>query len=675
MWISIFLLVSIVHCSSSRSFTIDWENDVFLKDGKPFRYISGSFHYFRVPRVYWKDRMTKMRAAGLNTLQTYVAWNMHEAQEGKYNFNGSSDLASFIQMAQSAGLLVIVRAGPYICAEWDLGGFPPWLLRNYTTARLRSSLDKGYIAAVDRWMSVLLPILKPLLYVNGGPIIAVQIENEYGSYFTCDHQYMTHLQAVFEEHLGKDVILFTTDGFNDRMLECGSLPTLFTTVDFGAGVDPAVPFSHLRKYQPKGPLVNSEFYPGWLDHWAERHQTREAAAIGLYLDKILAMNASVNLYMFEGGTSFGFMNGANGYQDSRKYQPQPTSYDYDAPLTEAGDPTTKYFVIMETIAKYATVPPGPVPVPTKKYAYGKVMMSKLSSIFDVLKYLTPLGPVNSTDTLTMEQIGLNYGFMLYRTKIPFSGAAVNISIPGLRDRGIVFVNQVRQATLIRVNGKTSATIKVEAGAFLDILVENMGRINYGPHLQDPKGILGDVTLNNEVLKHWMMYPLHFDEVVGDTKRLHTAVNDHEASVQIPSFYTGHIPPAPDGIPKDTFLKLPGWFKGQAFVNGFNIGRYWPVVGPQITLYVPENVLRPGKEEKSELVLLELDNAPCESPENCFVEFVDKPEINGAVHPMEKEKMATKEVELNKDWTSKYRDFLPRNAKTKQQTIDLLKSWP
>lgn len=614
-----------------------------------------------------------MRAAGLNALQTYVAWNMHEAQEGQYDFNGNNDLVSFIQMAQSSGLLVIVRAGPYICAEWDLGGFPPWLLRNYTKARLRSFSDKGYIAAVDRWMSVLLPKLKPLLYANGGPIIAVQLENEYGSYFTCDHQYMSHLQDVFEQHLGKDVILFTTDGFNDRMLECGSLPSLFTTVDFGAGIDPSVAFSQLRKYQPKGPLVNSEFYPGWLDHWAEGHQKREAASIGLYLDKILAVNASVNLYMFEGGTNFGFMNGANGYQDSRKFQPQPTSYDYDAPLTEAGDPTTKYFLIMETIAKYAAVPPGPVPPATKKFAYGKVMMTQVSTIFDLLKHLTPSGPVMCRNTLSMEQIGQNYGFTLYRTTIPLSGSAVNISIPGLRDRGIVFVNQVRQATLIRVGGKTNATFKVKTGATLDILVENMGRINYGLHLQDPKGILGDVTLDNVVLRNWKIYPLHLDQVVGIKKSPHAAVKNDEAGVQIPTFYTGNIPPAPDGIPKDTFLNLPGWFKGQAFVNGFNIGRYWPVVGPQITLFVPASTLLPGK-ENSKLVLLELDNAPCISREECFVEFLETPDINGPVSPMTREKIMSGEVKLQEDWTSKYRDFLPWYTKTKQQALDLLKDW-
>ncbi|CAH3124647.1 unnamed protein product [Pocillopora meandrina] len=602
-------------CTLRRSFKIASKGDQFLKDGKPFRFISGDMHYFRITRCHWRDRFTKIKYAGLNAVATYVAWNMHEAQEGKYDFEGNNDLVGFIQMAQSVGLLVIVRAGPYICAEWDL------------------------------------------------------VENEYGSYFTCDHQYMSHLQEVFEQHLGKDVILFTNDGANDKMLECGSLPSLFTTVDFGPGVDPAVPFNLLRKYQPNGPLVNSEFYPGWLDHWAEQHQTRNAAEFAIYLDKILALNASVNMYMFEGGTNFGFMNGANGYQDSRVFQPQPTSYDYDAPLTEAGDPTTKYFVIMETIAKYTTVPPGPVPPPTQKFAYGKVNMTKISSIFDALHFLTRSGPVSRNDTLSMEQIGQNYGFILYRTIIPVSGPAADLGIPGLRDRGIVFVNQVRQATLIRVGGKTNATIEVKEGATLDILVENMGRVNYGPHLQDPKGILGNVTLNGAVLRNWTIYPLHLDDFVGRKKSSLIKLKS-KSSVQIPSFYHGNIPPAPEGIPMDTFLKLPGWFKGQAFVNGFNIGRYWPVVGPQITLYVPASILNSGK-EVTEVVLLELDNAPCEDPKGCFVDFVETPVIDGPVRPMTSKQILPDAV--YDDWTAKYKDFLPSYVKTKKQVLDILSS--
>ncbi|XP_068739243.1 beta-galactosidase-like [Montipora capricornis] len=650
---AIFLLLSVVHLSFPRSFSIDWENDVFLKDGKPFRYISGSFHYFRVPKPYWEDRMKKMKSAGLNTLQTYVAWNLHEGKEGVYNFTGDNDLEGFINMAQSAGLLVIVRAGPYICAEWDLGGLPPWLLRNYTTAKFRSSTDKVYLAAVDRWMSVLLPRLRPLLYANGGPIIAVQVENEYGSYFTCDHQYMSHLQATFEKHLGKDVILFTTDGgFSEKLLECGSLPSLFTTIDFGAGSDPAKAFALLRKYQPNGPLVNSEFYPGWLDHWGGKHQMRNTADVAKYLDMILAMNASVNMYMFEGGTNFGFMNGANGNADSSVYEPQPTSYDYDAPLTEAGDPTTKYFVIMETIAKYAPVPAGPVPPATQKYAYGKVMMSKSFSLFEVLANLSSSGPIVSNDTLTMEQIGQNYGFILYRTKIPhsISGATASISIPGLRDRGVVFVDQVRKATLIRVGGKTNASINITPGGTLDILVENMGRINYGPHLQDPKGIIGNVTLGEVVLRNWLMYPLDFDPMMTAAMPMYDDVGGEELDNHIPAFYSGIIPPTPDGIPRDTFLKLPGWFKGQAYVNGFNIGRYWPVVGPQITLYVPASALyRVGYNMNSYLVLFEVDNAPCQSIEECYVEFLDRPLINGPVYPLKGE------IKLFRDWTAKYAD--------------------
>lgn len=326
---------------------------------------------------------------------------------------------------------------------------------------------------------------------------------------------------------------------------------------------------------------------------------------------------------------------------------------------------------METIGKYATVPPGPLPLPTRKFAYGKVNMTKISSVFDVLHFLTPSGPVLRNDTLSMEQIGLNYGFILYRTVIPLSGPTANIRIPGLRDRGIVFVNQVRQVTLIRVGGKTNATIEVKEGATLDILVENMGRINYGPHLQDPKGILGNVTLNSVVLRNWTIYPLHLDDFVGGKKSSLTKLNG-KSSVQIPSFYSGNIPPSPDGIPMDTFLKLPGWFKGQAFVNGFNIGRYWPDVGPQVTLYVPASILNSGK-AVTEVVLLELDNAPCEDSKDCFVDFVGTPEINGPVRPMTTKQIVPESDKVYDDWTAKYKDFLPSYAKTKKQIFDVLNS--
>ena len=637
-WVFLLLFFSVLRQCESRSFVIDYENDCFLKDGEPFRYISGSFHYFRVPRFYWKDRLMKMKAGGLNAVQTYVAWNIHEPVQGQYNFDGDADIVSFIELANSLGLLVIVRAGPYICAEWDFGGFPAWLLKD-TSISLRSTKSKEYIMAVESWMSVLLPQLQPLLYANGGPIISVQVENEYGSFPACDHAYMSLLAELFRNYLGNDVILFTVDGDAESYLKCGSVSSLYATVDFGPGSDPESAFAVMRKFSPNGPLVNTEFYAGWLDHWGEQHQTRSATPIADTLDKILSMNASVNIYMYEGGTNFGFMNGAQ--YSSAGLQPNPTSYDYDAPLTEAGDTTTKFLILRQTISKHEAIPVIPIPANTTKVAYGKVQMTQMSTFLEVLpKLAAPEGPVNATFPLTMEQIGQNYGFVLYRTEIPkaFSQSTVTLTITSLvRDRAIIYVGRIRQATMYRSPNQTSVTLHIGEILQLDILVENAGRINYGASIHDPKGIVGNVTINGNTLVNWQIYPINLTNVISDQMSLlpngnGNVLDPFALDNFAPSFFHGQIPPNPHGNASDTFLQLPGWSKGQAFVNGFNLGRYWPVVGPQETLFVPASVLSPGQQPSS-LVLFELDGAPCEFPGNCFVEFVANPSINGTVHPI------------------------------------------
>ena len=636
------VLFGLQNCDS-KSFTIDYENDCFLKDGEPFRYISGSFQYFRVPRFYWKDRLIKMKAGGLNTVQTYIAWNVHEPVQGQYNFEGDADIVSFIQLANSLGLLVIVRAGPYICAEWDFGGFPAWLLKD-TSIALRTSKDKRYLNAVDSWMAVVLPKLQPLLYVNGGPIISVQVENEYGSFFVCDHDYMTHLGQLFRKHLGDDAILFTVDSDWQFLMSCGTIPSLYATVDFGPETDPESAFGVMRKFTPKGPLVNSEFYTGWIDHWGEKHQTKDATLVAKSLDKILSMNASVNFYMYEGGTNFGFMNGAN--YNLFLYKPIPTSYDYDAPLTEAGDIGTKFHVLRETISKHEKIPVVPIPANTTKFAYGKVQMTRLSTLLDAVpKLAAPHGPVNASFPFTMEQIGQNYGFLLYRTEIPktFSQSSVTLTIASLvRDRAIIYVGKVRQATMFRRSGQASVTLHIGSFLQLDILVENTGRVNAGPRMVDPKGIVGNVTIDGTTLENWQIYPVNLENVVSEPASLALSTRPRDNNKNdltesdnsfAPSFFHGEIPlTAPGNFAFDTFLQLPGWSKGQAFVNGFNLGRYWPVVGPQKTLFVPANVVALNPSSIS-VVLLELDGAPCFRSTTCFVEFVTTPSINGPVHPI------------------------------------------
>ncbi|XP_071499664.1 beta-galactosidase-like [Diadema antillarum] len=636
--ICIFILVLAVKQASpdGRSFSIDYDTNTFLKDGQPFRYISGSFHYSRVPAFYWQDRLDKMKMAGLNTLQTYVMWNYHEPSPGEYNFTGDHDLFAFLKMVNDTGLAVILRAGPYICGEWDLGGLPAWLLK-IPDIVLRSSNDL-YMSQVTVWMNYLLPKLVPYLYANGGPIIMVQVENEYGSYETCDHEYQRMLYHLFRTNLGDSALLFTTDGPGDHMLQCGTLQDMYATIDFGAGTNASSAFKEMRKFEPKGPLVNSEYYTGWLDHWEGKHQTVSSSAVAKSLDALLKLGASVNMYMFEGGTNFGFWNGAN----YPSFRPQPTSYDYDAPLTEAGDPTEKYMAIRQVISKYSPIPVGPIPPPTKKYAYGTIDMQFTATIFDVLDQLCPYGPISTDYPITMEEMQQYQGFMLYRTQLQQDyNNPTNLSIEGIRDRGYVMVNGTWLGTLNRVNC-TRITITGSTGMTLDILVENQGHINYGSGLNDPKGIVGNVTLDGEILKSWKIYSLDLDNVlpklVSINDRIHhksgnlvqeRMLHGSDNNTFVPSFYVGAFPNV-TSPPMDTFMKSSGWTKGQAFINNFNLGRYWPRAGPQVTLFVPANLLQVSP-ATNHVLLFELERPPCLGQTTpCTLEFIDRAIINGTV---------------------------------------------
>uniref|UniRef100_A0A8C9DUR2 Beta-galactosidase n=1 Tax=Prolemur simus TaxID=1328070 RepID=A0A8C9DUR2_PROSS len=635
------LLAPLLLCSASdlrnasqKTFEIDYSRDRFLKDGQPFRYISGSIHYSRVPRFYWKDRLLKMKMAGLNAIQTYVPWNFHEPQPGKYQFTEDHDVEYFIQLAHELGLLVILRPGPYICAEWDMGGLPAWLLEKESIV-LRSS-DPDYLAAVEKWLGVILPKMKPLLYQNGGPIITVQVENEYGSYTTCDPNYMRFLLKRFRYYLGDDVVLFTTDGAQDYFLQRGGLQGLYATVDFGTGANITAAFLTQRKSEPKGPLINSEFYTGWLDHWGEPHSTVKAEDVASTLYDILAHGANVNLYMFMGGTNFAYWNGAN-----TPYAAQPTSYDYDAPLSEAGDLTEKYFVLRKVIQKFKEVPEGPIPPSTPKFAYGKVALKKLKTVEAALDILCPAGPVKSIYPLTFIQVKQYFGFVLYRTTLPqdcSSPTPLSSSRNGVHDRAYVSVDGVPQGILER-NGVNTLNIMGKAGATLDLLVENMGRVNYGRFINDSKGLISNLTLNSSILTGWAIFPLDTEDAVhsrlGDWGGLDGSFDGkaHSSSnYTLPAFYVGNFSifsGIPD-LPQDTFIQFPGWTKGQVWINGFNLGRYWPARGPQMTLFVPRHILTTSA--PNTVIVLELEHAPCSDndPKPCAVEFVDRPVISAAV---------------------------------------------
>lgn len=626
---SLFLLLLLLgevgaSFGTNRTFSVDYKHHRFSKDGKSFRYISGSIHYSRIPRAYWKDRLLKMYMAGLNAIQTYIPWNYHEESPGQYNFSGDRDLEYFLKLAQNIGLLVILRPGPYICAEWEMGGLPAWLLSKKDIV-LRSS-DKDYLAAVDKWMDKLLPMVKKYIYQNGGPIITVQVENEYGSYFACDYNYLRHLTQLFRSYLGDDVVLFTTDGGSLGYLKCGAIDGLYATVDFGPSANITAAFEAQRYVEPHGPLVNSEFYTGWLDHWGTHHVTVPADTVTKALNDILQRGANVNLYMFIGGTNFGYWNGAN-----EPYGAQPTSYDYDAPLTEAGDLTKKYFAIQNVIKKYRKLPEGPIPPSTPKYAYGKVDMQKMETVSDALEKISYSGPVKSMYPLTFIDLNQTFGFVLYRTTLPVNCSTTPLSSPqnGVHDRAYVSIDGVAVGILERYKTITM-NVTGHAGSQLDILVENMGRINYGGGLKDFKGLVSNMTLGGNVLTGWTMYSLNIDQAVSKGLLKKSMSSDPPpSSLSLPTFYQGRLI-IPDGIPdlpQDTYVKLPNWKKGQIWINGFNLGRYWPARGPQVTLFVPGTILTTAA--PNNITVLELETAPC-SPGLCTVEFTDTPIIDAPV---------------------------------------------
>ncbi|XP_068876977.1 beta-galactosidase-1-like protein isoform X2 [Aphelocoma coerulescens] len=622
--LALLLAAGLLHTQASpsaRSFQLDYEHNCFRKDGAPFRYISGSIHYARVPRPAWRDRLLKMYMSGLNAVQVYVPWNYHEMLPGVYDFTGNRDVEAFLDLTAELGLLVILRPGPYICAEWDMGGLPAWLLWK-PDITLRTS-DPAYLAAVDSWLHILLPKIKPHLYQHGGNIISVQVENEYGSYYACDHGYLQHLLGSFRALLGSEVLLFTTDSTQAEELRCGTLQGLYATVDFGPGSNVTEAFGAQRRMEPKGPLVNSEYYTGWLDYWGEAHASTSAAWVARGLEDMLQLGASVNMYMFHGGTNFAYWSGAD-YKD--RYKPVTTSYDYDAPLSEAGDPTEKLFAIRMVISKFQPLPVGPMPPATPKYAYGWVALRKYAGLLDVLDALCPSGPILSRFPLPFEALKQAHGFVVYHTQLPWDvpDPAMLAAPPhSICDRGYVMLQKEYQGTLER-DGQTTLHVTGRAGDTLDILLENMGRISFGANTSDFKGLLGNLSLNSRPLSNWLIYPLAIDTAVQQGWP-HAALPESSSGGRVgPAFYTGTF--ETPGIAWDTFVKFPGWSKGLLWINGFNLGRYWTRRGPQQTLFVPGSVLHVGR--PNNITVLELEGAP---PTPLLL-FLDRPLFNRTLGP-------------------------------------------
>jgi beta-galactosidase len=555
----------------------------FMLDGKPFQIISGELHYARIPRAYWRQRLRMAKAMGLNTIATYVFWDYHEIRPGVFDFrSGNRDLAEFIRTAQQEGLWVILRPGPYVCAEWDFGGYPAYLLRN-PAVTVRGN-DPRYLKAAQRYVRALAEQVRPLLVTHGGPILMVQVENEYGS-FGSDSTYKESARRMLV-NAGIDVPLFTADG--DQLFAKGGIPGVFAAANGETSYDSlakrADAFNH-----GVGPYMVAEFYPGWLTHWAEPFPTTATSSFLPAYDSLLAHGVSVNLYMFHGGTNFGFTSGAN-YTRKNPIEPSMTSYDYDAPLSEAGWPTPKYYALRDVIQRHVSYAIPAVPDSLPVIAVPSITLTRGENLFDLVAHVAP---VRAAQPLAFEDLGQADGYIMYRHRFD-SAAQGTLAVPGLRDYGEVFVNGHRVATLDRRTRQFSAHVDIAAGSNLDILVENMGRINYGPELvHNRKGIIEPVTLDSVRIETWSAFSLPFARPPGVRARAAARTSAGAPATEgVPAVYRGSFELNRLG---DTFLDMRGWRKGIVFVNGINLGRYWNV-GPQQTLYLPGAWLHRGRNE-------------------------------------------------------------------------------
>lgn len=564
----------------------------FLLNGKPFVVKAAEIHYPRIPREYWEHRIKMCKALGMNTICIYIFWNLHEQQEGVFNFTGQNDVAEFCRLAKKNGMYVIVRPGPYVCAEWEMGGLPWWLLKK-KDIRLREQ-DPYFMSCVDRFEKNVAKQLAPFTIQHGGPIIMVQVENEYGSYGE-DKAYISQIRDTLRKYWdtpNAKTTLFQCD-WNSNF-EKNGLDDLTWTMNFGTGAKIDDQFSRLRELRPNSPLMCSEFWSGWFDKWGARHETRPAKDMVAGIDEMLSKGISFSLYMTHGGTSFGHWAGAN----SPGFAPDVTSYDYDAPINEYGEPTEKFWLLRKTLEKYADkkLPA----VPGKAADIISIPKLKLQNMAPI--YMGVDSTAESRDVQTFEEMNMGYGSMIYNTKLPEIADGSMLHING-HDFVQVFINGNYIGKIDRVKNERSLPMPAtKKGDELTLLVEGMGRINFGRAIKDFKGLVDDVTLTADVdgdeltwnLKNWRMRRIA-DDYQTARRAMTTPRNDLALAYNTPSkigYYKATFKLKKTG---DTFLNMETWGKGQVYVNGHALGRFWSI-GPQQTLYCPGCWLKKGDNE-------------------------------------------------------------------------------
>ncbi len=563
--------------AQTTSHTFFMSESDFILDGQPIQIISGEMHPARIPSEYWRHRVQMAKAMGCNTIAAYIFWNYHESEEGKYDFStGNHNLQEFFKIVQEEGLFLIVRPGPYVCAEWEFGGIPPYLLR-IPDIKVRC-MDPRYMAAAEQYISKLAEEIKPFMITRGGPILLLQIENEYGSYGN-DRKYLLRLKEVWKES-GIDIPTFTGDGPTEPMLEAGSLPGSAVGLDPGSSPED---FELAKKMNPGVPVFSSETYPGWLTHWGEKWVKPDSAKLMKEVKFLMDNKKSFNLYVIHGGTNFGFTAGANS--GGKGYEPDVTSYDYDAPINEQGGSTPKYLALRKLIGSYLPkgkkLPPVPDPIPVMEIP--PIGLQPFVSVWDKL----PL-PVFSVQPKPMEAFAQDYGFILYRTEL-VGHKSGKLVVTDIHDYATVFLNGVYIGKLDRREGINS--IEIPAGTVkvpvLEILVEAMGRINFSEYMIDRKGITDRVTLNGMTLMNWKVFNLPMD------KKYIFELRSSGKTLNKPGiFFRGNFFLEKTG---DTFFDLTNYTKGILWINGHNLGRYWNI-GPQKRLYCPASWLSTGLNE-------------------------------------------------------------------------------